>query len=178
VLLPCLLVDLLFLGPPFLSSRIAAPGPSRSLHGHVRLLSPSSTRKSTAELKTDPNSGCGPDTEDRYRARLTACAKFRELAGGAGHTGIITRWAEGVTAAAPDGAAYEGVLFERDRYPVGSGDAFLAGLVVGLDRDEPWPAALRLALGAAAANAALPGAGTLDASKVGDLAARADVREV
>jgi len=83
-----------------------------------------------------------------------------------------------VTAAAPDGAGYEGVLFERGRYPVGSGDAFLAGLVVGLERDEPWPAALRLALGAAAANAELPGAGTLDASKVGDLAARADVREI
>jgi fructose-1-phosphate kinase PfkB-like protein len=69
------------------------------------------------------------------------------------------------------------VLFERGRYPVGSGDAFLAGLVVALERDEPWPAALRLALGAAAANAAVPGAGTLDASRVVDLAARADVRE-
>jgi fructose-1-phosphate kinase PfkB-like protein len=83
-----------------------------------------------------------------------------------------------VTAAAPDGAGYEGVLFERGRYPVGSGGAFLAGLVVGLERDEPWPAALRLALGAAAANGELPGAGTLDASKVGHLASRADVREI
>jgi 1-phosphofructokinase family hexose kinase len=109
---------------------------------------------------------------------LTACAELRELAGGAGHAGIVTRGADGVMVAAPDGGGYEGVLFERGRYPVGSGDAFLAGLVVGLERDEPWPAALRLALGAAAANAALPGAGTLDASRVGDLAARADVREI
>jgi 1-phosphofructokinase family hexose kinase len=109
---------------------------------------------------------------------LAASAKLRELAGGAGHAGIVTRGADGVTAAAPDGAGYEGVLFERGRYPVGSGDAFLAGLVVGVERDEPWPAALRLALGAAAANAELPGAGTLDASKVDDLASRADVREV
>ena len=108
---------------------------------------------------------------------LAACRKLRELAGGAGHAGIVTRGADGVTVAAPDGAGYEGVLFERGRYPVGSGDAFLAGLVVALERDEPWPAALRLALGAAAANAAVPGAGTLDASRVGDLAARADVRE-
>jgi fructose-1-phosphate kinase PfkB-like protein len=106
-----------------------------------------------------------------------ACTKLRELAGGAGHAGIVTRGADGVTVAAPDGAGYEGVLFERDRYPVGSGDAFLAGLVVALERDEPWPTAVRLALGAAAANAAVPGAGTLDASRVGDLAARADVRE-
>ena len=108
---------------------------------------------------------------------LAACRKLRELAGDAGHAGIVTRGADGVTVAAPDGAGYEGVLFERGRYPVGSGDAFLAGLVVALERDEPWPAALRLALGAAAANAAVPGAGTLDASRVGDLAARADVRE-
>ena len=109
---------------------------------------------------------------------LAACTKLRELAGGAGHAGIVTRGADGVTVAAPDGAGYEGVLFERGRYPVGSGDAFLAGLVVALERDEPWSTAVRLALGAAAANAAVPGAGTLDASRVGDLAARADVREI
>jgi len=109
---------------------------------------------------------------------LAACTKLRELAGGAGHAGIVTRGADGVTVAAPDGTGYEGVLFERGRYPVGSGDAFLAGLVVTLERDEPWPAALRLALGAAAANAELPGAGTLDPSRVGDLAARANVREI
>jgi tagatose 6-phosphate kinase len=108
---------------------------------------------------------------------LAACAKLRELAGGAGHAGIVTRGADGVTVAAPDGGGYEGVLFERGRYPVGSGDAFLAGLVVGLDRDEPWPAALRLALGAAAANAELPGAGVLDVARADALTARANIRE-
>jgi len=88
---------------------------------------------------------------------LAAAVKLRELAGGVGHAAIVTRGAEGVMVAAPDGALCEGVLYERGRYPVGSGDAFLAGLVVGLERDEQWPAALRLALGAAAANAELPG---------------------
>jgi 1-phosphofructokinase family hexose kinase len=107
----------------------------------------------------------------------SAGTKLRDLAGGAGHAGIVTRGADGVLLAAPDGDVYEGVLYERGRYPVGSGDAFLAGLVVGLERDEPWPAALRLALGAAAANAELPGAGKLDASRVDDLAARANVRK-
>lgn len=106
-----------------------------------------------------------------------ACATLRELAGGAGHAGIVTRGADGVTVASPDGARVEGMLFERGRYPVGSGDAFLAGLVVGLDRGEPWPAALRLALGAAAANAELPGAGTLDGARAEVLAARAEIRE-
>ena len=58
--------------------------------------------------------------------------------------------------AAPDGTLYEGSLYVRGRYPVGSGDAFLAGLVTGLDRGEWWDVALRLALGAATANAELP----------------------
>ena len=69
-------------------------------------------------------------------------------------------------------------LYERGRYPVGSGDAFLAGLVVALERGDPWPDALRLALGAAAANAELPGAGALDAARADVLAARAEIREL
>ena len=62
----------------------------------------------------------------------------------------------------PDGGAWRGTLDARGAYPVSSGDAFLAGLVVARERGEPWPAAMRLALGAAAASAELPGAGVLD----------------
>jgi 1-phosphofructokinase family hexose kinase len=109
---------------------------------------------------------------------LAAATELRELAGGGGHAGVVTMGADGVVVAGPEGAAYEGVLFERGRYPVGSGDAFLAGLVVGLERDEGWPDALRRALGAAAANAELPGAGTLDGSRAEDLASRAVVHEI
>ena len=64
----------------------------------------------------------------------------------------------------------------RGRYPVGSGDAFLAGLVTSLDREEGWHAALCSALGAATANAELPGAGRLDPSRAVELADRAVVR--
>jgi len=109
---------------------------------------------------------------------LAACAQLRELAGGGGHAGIVTRGADGVTVAAPDGVRYGGVLYERGRYPVGSGDAFLAGLVVGLERGDPLPGALGLALGAAAANAELPGAGALDAARARSLADRADIQQV
>ena len=108
---------------------------------------------------------------------LAAAAKLRELAGGLGHAGIVTRGAEGVVVAGPDGALLEGVLYERGRYPVGSGDAFLAGLVVALDRGSDWPSAIRLALGAATANAEAPGAGKLDPARAEELAKRADVRE-
>ncbi len=107
---------------------------------------------------------------------MAAAQKLRELAGGDGHVGIVTRGAEGVVVSAPDGALYEGVLYVRGRYPVGSGDAFLAGLVVALDGGTGWSGALRLALGAATANAELPGAGRLDPSRAQALAEQATVR--
>jgi len=111
-------------------------------------------------------------------AIVAAGASRLGLAGGGGHAGIVTRGADGVTVAAPDGTSDEGALYERGRYPVGSGDAFLGGLVVGLELGDRWPDALRLALGAAAANAELPGAGALDAARADALAARADIREL
>ena len=68
--------------------------------------------------------------------------------------------------AAPDGSLFEGVLYVRGRYPVGSGDAFLAGLVTALEAGS-WEDALRLALGAGAANAELPGAARIDPTRAG-----------
>jgi len=119
----------------------------------------------------------GVSTETRDDA-LAAAAKIRELTGGVGHAGVVTRGPEGVVVAAPDGTLYEGVLYDRGRYPVGSGDAFLAGLVVALERSRDWPSALRLALGTAAANADIPGAGKLDPTQAKELADRAEVREL
>jgi 1-phosphofructokinase family hexose kinase len=106
---------------------------------------------------------------------LAAASKIRHMAGGDGHAGIVTRGAEGVMLAAPDGTLYEGVLYVRGRYPVGSGDSFLAGLVTALDRAMGWEDALRVALGAGAANAELPGAARLDPARAQALAERADV---
>ena len=114
----------------------------------------------------------------RREEALAAARKLRDLAGADGHAGVVTRGAEGVVLAAPDGTLYEGRLYVRGRYPVGSGDAFLAGLVSGLDRGRGWDAALSLALGAATANAELPGAGKLEPSRAEDLAAQAEVRIV
>jgi 1-phosphofructokinase family hexose kinase len=114
----------------------------------------------------------------RRQDALTAAMKLRDLAGGSGHAGVVTRGAEGVVVAAPDGSLHEGVLYVRGRYPVGSGDAFLAGLVVELDRGEDWPRSLAGALGAAAANAELPGAGRLDPVRANALAADSIVSEL
>ncbi|MDP9298715.1 MAG: hexose kinase [Actinomycetota bacterium] len=112
----------------------------------------------------------------RSAEALSAAQKLRDLAGADGHAGLVTRGAEGVVVAAPDGMLYEGRLYVRGRFPVGSGDAFLAGLVTGLDGGDDWPDALRLALGAAAANAELPGAGRLDPARARALAVGADVQ--
>lgn len=114
----------------------------------------------------------------RREESLAAAAKLRALAGGDGHAGIITRGADGVVLCAPDGTLYEGRLYVRHRYPVGSGDAFLGGLATALDRGDGWESALRLALGAATANAELPGAGRLDPSSAGSWASQAEVRIV
>jgi 1-phosphofructokinase family hexose kinase len=112
----------------------------------------------------------------RHEEAMTAARKLRDLAGGDGHAGLVTRGAEGVVLAAPDGTLYDGTLYVRGRYPVGSGDAFLAGLITALDRGAMWDEALCLALGAATANAEIPGAARLDPSRAEELARQAAVR--
>jgi 1-phosphofructokinase/tagatose 6-phosphate kinase len=107
---------------------------------------------------------------------LAAASKIRDMVGGDGHAGIVTRGSQGVMLAAPDGTLFEGVLYVRGRFPVGSGDSFLAGLVTALDRGDGWEDALRLALGAGAANAELPGAARLDPARARALAEQAELR--
>ena len=78
----------------------------------------------------------------RREEALAAASKLRDLSGGDGHAGVVTRGADGVVVAAPDGTLFEGRLYVRGRYPVGSGDAFLAGLIAGLDTGDRWDASL------------------------------------
>jgi 1-phosphofructokinase/tagatose 6-phosphate kinase len=84
---------------------------------------------------------------------------------------VVTIGADGAVLVEPDGTAVQGRLHVKGRYPVGSGDSFLAGLICGLERGESWQDAMGLALGAAAANAEIPGAGCLDPQRAGELAA-------
>jgi hypothetical protein len=51
-------------------------------------------------------------------------------------------------------------------------------LVTGLDGGDAWDEALCRALGAATANAELPGAGKLDPARAAELSAQAEVRIV
>lgn len=91
-------------------------------------------------------------------------ARVRERAGGA--TVVLTDGEHGCVGLDDDGCwrapVPEG---RRGRYPVGSGDSFLAGLLVALDGGDPLPAALALATAAGAANAAVPGPGRFDGAE-------------
>ena len=101
--------------------------------------------------------------------------ELHERIGGEGKVVVVTRGAEGAVLIDEAGQEWHGKLDSWGPYPVGSGDAFLAGLVVALERGASWPEALQAALGAGAANAELPGAGRLDRDRAELLAEGARV---
>jgi 1-phosphofructokinase family hexose kinase len=98
--------------------------------------------------------------------------ELRELSGGAV---VVTRGTEGLVAVDSGGRRLEASVDARGRYPVGSGDACLAGILTALAGNGSWEEALRLGVGAAAANAELPGAGRLSPPRSRELAAVASV---
>ena len=80
---------------------------------------------------------------------------------------VVTRGLEGAVAIGPDGTAYRvGPPAVRGPFPVGSGDAFLAGVAIATLRGECFVEALRLGAATAAANSLTRGAGRLDAADV------------
>jgi 1-phosphofructokinase family hexose kinase len=110
------------------------------------------------------------DEDDPQRA--AEAVADRQRAGGApAPLTVVTLGEHGALVRDPDGTVLRGRLDARGPYPVGSGDAFLAGLLTAAPPPGgPWDEALALALGAAAANAEVPGAGSLDALRARALA--------
>jgi 1-phosphofructokinase family hexose kinase len=104
-----------------------------------------------------------------------AAVEIRSRAGGAGHAVVITLGERGMVLVDPAGDVWYGAVAARGSYPVGSGDAFLAGLLTALTAGEPWPGAVALGLGAAAANAEIPGAARLDPRRARELAGSAEI---
>jgi 1-phosphofructokinase family hexose kinase len=110
-----------------------------------------------------------------------AAATIRARTGGDGHAAVVTLGEAGMVLIDPAGAAWHGAVAAHGDYPVGSGDAFLAGLLTALTQDDAggpdrWPRAAALGLGAAAANAETPGAARLDPARACALADRAEMR--
>ena len=109
---------------------------------------------------------------------VAVATELRRVAGGDRHAVVVTLGAEGAVAIDEEGTTLRATLEARGRYPVGSGDAFLGGLVAELDGGGTLRVALASALGAGAANAELPGAGRLERERARALAARARVEMI
>jgi len=99
---------------------------------------------------------------------------IRERSGG---TVIVTDGADGSVAVDGEGA-WRARLDFHGAFPVGSGDSYLGGILTVLDRGGSLGEALAVATGAAAANAAIPGAGEFSLDQARDLAARTTVEEL
>jgi len=87
------------------------------------------------------------------------------IAAGAGSV-VVTLGVEG--AVVGDGIRWTRLVPPdlRGPFPVGSGDAFLAGLAVAYGRGDPLVDSARFGMAAAVANAQVPGAGVLDPGSV------------
>ena len=93
----------------------------------------------------------------------TAAAAIRRLGAAAV---VITLGPDGAVVVTPAGSTRLAPPGLRGMYPVGSGDAFLGGLAVGISRGDEIADAARLGMAAGAANALIPGAGELDPLEV------------
>jgi fructose-1-phosphate kinase PfkB-like protein len=98
-------------------------------------------------------------------------ATAREIAARTHGVVVITRGLDGAVALGPDGATFRvGPPATRGSYPVGSGDAFLAGLAHATLEGRTFVEAVQLGSAAAGANALARGAGRLDAADATRLA--------
>ena len=113
---------------------------------------------------------------DDHHSALHACVVIRDMIGGNGHAVGVTLGERGAVIIDPSGDAHLLTLDVVGAYPVGSGDAFLAGLVVALEQGACWSEAARLAAGAAAANAEVRGVGVLDPERARELSGWATVK--
>jgi 1-phosphofructokinase family hexose kinase len=93
---------------------------------------------------------------------LAAASSLRTRSGHDEGIAVVTNGLDGAALAMPNGSLCTGRLGARGPFAVGSGDAFLAGLLIGRERGDPWDEAFALALAAGAANAERPGPGRLD----------------
>jgi 1-phosphofructokinase family hexose kinase len=107
-----------------------------------------------------------------YRDEATAVALARELAERTGGATIVTRGLDGAVGVAPDGRVLRiSPPSIRGSYPVGSGDAFMAGVATAMLAGSPFEDAVRLGAAAAAANSLRRGAGRLEPTAVNELLA-------
>jgi 1-phosphofructokinase family hexose kinase len=93
-------------------------------------------------------------------------------------TTVVTCGTGGMALVDDSGETLGGRIEEIGAYPVGSGDAALASLALGLSRSLPARELLAGALAAGAANAEVPGPGVLDPARIPALAAQASIAPI
>jgi 1-phosphofructokinase family hexose kinase len=112
----------------------------------------------------EARSALGEGAEATVEAAAAAATQIAARTGGAV---IVTQGVEGAVAVGPDRARYRvGPPSTRGPFPVGSGDAFLAGVATATLHGGSFVDALRQGAAAAAANAHVRGAGRLDPAEV------------
>lgn len=110
------------------------------------------------------------EPERELPALAAGARELRDLTGAGERIAIITRGDQGAVLAGPDDLLLAARPLGRAPYPVGSGDAFMAGLLVGRERELDWAGALCLAHAAGTANAERPGPGAFDPARAEALA--------
>ncbi len=78
---------------------------------------------------------------------ITAARAIRERAGGDGHAVAVTLGEDGMVGVDFQGGGWRGTLEARGRYPVGCGDSFLAGILVGFEQGSCVGAGRRAGVG-------------------------------
>ncbi|MFT4166495.1 MAG: PfkB family carbohydrate kinase [Microlunatus sp.] len=110
-------------------------------------------------------------------AETDLASMARQLQAKTGGHIVLTDGTAGSLGLDPQGNAYAVTTPGlHGRFPVGSGDSYLAGLLTALDRGATPEAALKLAAAAGIANAQVPGPGSFDRDLVEDLAGQVAVR--
>jgi 1-phosphofructokinase family hexose kinase len=118
--------------------------------------------------RADESVEAGPIAEVRERARAAAAALVRRGA----RRAVVTAGAAGAAIAeAGEDPSWAPAPAVAVRNPIGAGDAFVGGLAVALERDEPFASAVATGLAAAAASVETDGAGVVDPARVRALAA-------
>lgn len=100
------------------------------------------------------------------------------LAASSGAVVVLTDGTAGALGFDGDLAVHAAVPGEPGRYPVGSGDSFLGGLLAALDRGDKLPAALQMATACGVANARRPGPGQFSPEEASRIAADVTLRRL
>ena len=113
---------------------------------------------------------------------MPADTSLRSLAGAvherSGAVVVLTDGEAGAVAVTADTAVHASAPGVRGRYPVGSGDSFLGGLLAALDQGLALDAALRTATACGVANALTPGQGFFRADEVERVTAAVQVQSL